>query len=1019
MSFVRANFARGVLTSSLGLADATLTLNPGHTIPTEAGNMRFTLWDSVTYPDPSDDPSVEIVTAVYSGTSNVYNITRAQEVTSPSAHAIGSRVAVTHTAGVSNDDVLLVTTHIASTGVDHGYIDQDVTAASSPAFAGLDMTDGPISDVGYIDFNLINGIAQQEGRMCWNNTDGTVNLGLKGGFVNLQVGMEHVVRGKNTSGFQINDGEAVRINGAIGQNPTFALSDADSATDMDSVGLATEDISNNTLGYVTTNGRVRDVNTTGAPVSETWSDGDYLFVSNTAGKLTNIIPTGSERKIFIGIVLYSHATEGVIWVSVSNQSFLSSLSGVQTTSLSDQERLIYDSASSTWINGFPAMYTDMEEPTGFVDRDAIITWSDSSPDRTFTITGSHDIYIRGVKYTKSTNSIQLADTTGLHWVYYDKSGTLTENITFPGFDVPLMGTIYWNTTPGFDKGLFGEERHGLSMDYATHEYLHNTVGSRYKSGLAGTFDDTTLSIAIGAWQDEDLEHIISSPETTCNILYKNGSANWEWDAAQTVYYKLNGANLRYNDGNNLADASANRYIAMWIFITNDLTTPIVALMGQRQDVLLADARANNTYESLALGELPFEEMKVLFRVILRNTGTPPTWTEDQDLRSVSNLPGGTYVATEHGVLTGLPDDDHPQYLLADGTRALAGAWSMGNYALTNVNIDSGDINTAVVNTEWDAAYTHVSNNGSDHSYIDQSVVIAATPNFAGLGVNEAAPITQMEITGTSPYFTLHNSDETDDNVGRSCRWIARGEQSGGEETMLGYMEFAHDGSANDGKARYTIYTNRGSDGESPTQSFVIDSANAFYFRSNDNTDYISLYHNNSDAYLKWNDGVLIIENAETDTDGIVHFRGNGTGFGGCRWYDQDNAEYTEFYTSNSYGFLHTGGSSPNALVLQAAAHANVHCFSSATSGEHPDLVIYGYAAGDAKRELHISVGTGDVANTAFFSGLGTYNFDGIIQAGGNEIASATGNLTSANGASFGPGAVTSITVLNGIVTAIS
>jgi hypothetical protein len=47
--------------------------------------------------------------------------------------------------------------------------------------------------------------------------------------------------------------------------------------------------------------------------------------------------------------------------------------------------------------------------------------------------------------------------------------------------------------------------------------------------------------------------------------------------------------------------------------------------------------------------------------------------------------------TEHGALTGLGDDDHAQYLLADGTRALAGAWDMGSQALTNVNIDSGAI----------------------------------------------------------------------------------------------------------------------------------------------------------------------------------------------------------------------------------------------------------------------------------------------------------------------------------------
>lgn len=49
------------------------------------------------------------------------------------------------------------------------------------------------------------------------------------------------------------------------------------------------------------------------------------------------------------------------------------------------------------------------------------------------------------------------------------------------------------------------------------------------------------------------------------------------------------------------------------------------------------------------------------------------------------------VNTDHGGLSGLGDDDHLQYLLADGNRALAGPWDMGSQALINVNIDSGTV----------------------------------------------------------------------------------------------------------------------------------------------------------------------------------------------------------------------------------------------------------------------------------------------------------------------------------------
>lgn len=57
----------------------------------------------------------------------------------------------------------------------------------------------------------------------------------------------------------------------------------------------------------------------------------------------------------------------------------------------------------------------------------------------------------------------------------------------------------------------------------------------------------------------------------------------------------------------------------------------------------------------------------------------------------TNLNAGGGGVSDHGALTGLADDDHTQYLRADGTRALAGAWDMGSQNLTNVVITSGTV----------------------------------------------------------------------------------------------------------------------------------------------------------------------------------------------------------------------------------------------------------------------------------------------------------------------------------------
>lgn len=49
---------------------------------------------------------------------------------------------------------------------------------------------------------------------------------------------------------------------------------------------------------------------------------------------------------------------------------------------------------------------------------------------------------------------------------------------------------------------------------------------------------------------------------------------------------------------------------------------------------------------------------------------------------------------DHGTLTGLTDDDHTQYLLVSGVRAMTGALDMGAQAITNVgNVDGVDVST--------------------------------------------------------------------------------------------------------------------------------------------------------------------------------------------------------------------------------------------------------------------------------------------------------------------------------------
>ena len=94
------------------------------------------------------------------------------------------------------------------------------------------------------------------------------------------------------------------------------------------------------------------------------------------------------------------------------------------------------------------------------------------------------------------------------------------------------------------------------------------------------------------------------------------------------------------------------------------------------------------------------------------------------------------------------------------------------------------------------------------------------------GINNAirelmAHLKDMNIGST---ITMLNTTEEDGEGGRANKIIFKGEQSGGEESVLGEIQASHDGTSDDQKGDLIFRTNDGSDGTSPTQVAKLDSA---------------------------------------------------------------------------------------------------------------------------------------------------------------------------------------------------
>ena len=159
---------------------------------------------------------------------------------------------------------------------------------------------------------------EESGTLCWNVEDGTLNLTQLNGVVQ-QIGQEQYAYVRNNSGSTISNGTCVRFNGSS-QNGSSRLAVAPFMADgtyptLYGLGVATQDISDGQLGYVTVWGSVREINTTGSTVGETWQIGDVLYAHPTVtGAMTKFKPTAPHNVMPVAAVLKVDSADGEIFV---------------------------------------------------------------------------------------------------------------------------------------------------------------------------------------------------------------------------------------------------------------------------------------------------------------------------------------------------------------------------------------------------------------------------------------------------------------------------------------------------------------------------------------------------------------------------------------------------------------------------------------------------------------------------------------------------------------------------------
>jgi len=335
---------------------------------------------------------------------------------------------------------------------------------------------------------------------------------------------------------------------------------------------------------------------------------------------------------------------------------------------------------------------------GFPNRTASsLAWSNADRRLTINPTGtSFNYFVEGVKYTVATsdvinvNRVDIADTEGLHLFYYD-GATLTTianptdaQIETATLTKTLVAYVYWDADNNLGELI--EDRHGLSISPYSHSLHHFTEGTMYFDGLAlGDFvisdgvdnEDAQFSVATGQIFDEDIKLTLNAigKTTGLEVWYRNVALDWR-KGTQAGFSVLNATNGRvyYDNAGTLTEVTDGKFVLYHIFATNNSDLNPIAIMGQTIYLTGAAARIGATTEinSLLLGALPAKEMKAIATVIFQ---TKDTYTNDVKAKVVQTDEGDDYVdwrtaklspsaaAQDHGSLSGLADDDHPQYVL--------------------------------------------------------------------------------------------------------------------------------------------------------------------------------------------------------------------------------------------------------------------------------------------------------------------------------------------------------------------
>ncbi len=607
------------------------------------------------------------------------------------------------------------------------------------------------------------------GEVYWDYTNGCLAYRSSTPGVSNQIGQETHIRVFNNTGAPILNGAPVYISGANAGAGLPEISKAIASTYDQSriIGVVTADIATGSSGIVTRAGVVNDLDTTA------YNAGDLLYLSPTvAGTFTTTKPTDGNFAVAVGYVSKVDATTGAIIVTST-------------------------------VNNYT---TETLQKTGWSNAYGPATLSFNDLNRTLTLTAvnpTFHFYQMGEKIEKATDSYQITDDEGLHFIYYNGSN-LTSILNPTNAQIisaintyTTVAYVYWDKT-NQTGNYVANEFHDMEFPPLVHSWAHAAFGARYLFGLAPNTitADATGALAAhaqfgmdaGGFRDEDLFYSTNSILSTVGypIYYLAGTS-----ASPTLRRTSNAGfpvittgsgRMAYNflTGGNwtLAEVGNLNFALIHVFVINANTTSerVVVFLGQNQYATVALARTGALTEIQTIqsvGIVPAEIKSIATFIYQTADGyanavksrirTTSTGENFVDWRATNTTGGGS---GSGGSVNTFPDNLFQIYDDLDPTKVItfqASGLSTGQtriITMPDYNSTISEIPTWTTATRYSASV--IVYNSTDR-YLYRSTILHTSGTFATDFANgnwvRVSPVRQLPIDwfNDSEYAALEDS----------------------------------------------------------------------------------------------------------------------------------------------------------------------------------------------------------------------------------------------------------------------